>query len=115
MTRNKLLPLLFVAACVAWAGTPVLAQSKPIIVKQPKVKTAKFKGTVIHANRLQITVRSLENERIIRTFKLSDEMQEKMQKIIDKGGYQYGDKVEIHHPQGSEVAVKIKGKPSKPL
>jgi hypothetical protein len=115
MTRNNLLSLVFLAALAGLAAAPAQAQDAPIVVKQPKVKTAKFKGTVIHANRLQITVRALENERVVRTFQLSGEMQEKMQKIIDKGGYQYGDKVEIHHPQGSEVAVKIKGKPSKPL
>jgi hypothetical protein len=38
-----------------------------------------------------------------------------MQKLFDQGGYQYGDKVEIWYMQGTDVAVRIKGKPSKPL
>jgi hypothetical protein len=38
-----------------------------------------------------------------------------MQKIIDKGGYQYGDKVTVMYDSVSEKAVQIKGKPSKSL
>jgi hypothetical protein len=101
-------------AAAAVQGQNPQSVSPTIIVKQPKPKKLKYKGTVILANRVQITVRSLENERMIRTFRLSDEMQEKMQQIIEKGGYQNGDKVEIHHVEGTDVAVKIKGKPSKP-
>jgi hypothetical protein len=37
-----------------------------------------------------------------------------MQKLLDRGGYQYGDKVEIQHEAGSDVALQIKGKPSRP-
>lgn len=105
--------LLLGAAPAVYGQNPQSA-TPPLVVKQPKPKTQKYKGTVLHANRLQITVRSAENERMIRTFRLSDEMQAKMQEIIDKGGYQHGDKVEIHHLEGSDIAVKIKGKPSKP-
>jgi len=38
-----------------------------------------------------------------------------MQQIIDKGGYQYGDKVTILYEPATLRAMKIKGKPSKPL
>jgi hypothetical protein len=38
-----------------------------------------------------------------------------MQKILDAGGYQYGDKVEILYTPGSTVALRIQGKPSKPI
>jgi hypothetical protein len=37
-----------------------------------------------------------------------------MQKIIDNGGYQYGDKVRIRHDQGQTVALDLKGRPSRP-
>jgi len=116
MKSSRFIPFVLLAAALSLAAVPAQAQSagKPIVVKQPKPKTQKFKGAVIHANRLSITVRSLENERVVRTFRLTDELQEKMQQIIDRGGYQYGDKVEIHHGEGSDVALKIKGKPSKP-
>lgn len=116
MNRASKLALTACAAALLLGAAPaaVAQAGPPMVVKQPKPRTQKYKGTVLHANRLQITVRSLENERMIKTFRLSDEMQAKMQEIIDKGGYQHGDKVEIHHAEGSDVAVKIKGKPSKP-
>lgn len=115
MNRSSLFALVALAAAFTLAAAPARAQSSPIVVKQPKVKTQKFKGQVVHANRLQITVRSAANERVIRTFQLSSELQEKMRENIDRGrGYQNSDKVEIHHAEGSDVALKIKGKPSKP-
>ncbi len=88
---------------------------KPIPVKKLKPRIAKFKGTFLHANSVAITVRSGENGLMIRTFTLSPDMREKMQKIVDRGVYQYGDKVEIQYEAGTDVAVKIKGKPSKPI
>jgi hypothetical protein len=38
-----------------------------------------------------------------------------MQTIVDKGGYQYGDKVTVFYDPTSKKALKIKGKPSKPV
>lgn len=116
MSRSSKIALLALAAIACLAAAPAMqAQSgSPIIVRQPKPRKAKYKGQVIHANRVQITVRSAANERMVRTFRLSDEMQQKMQEIIDKGGYQYGDRVEVQHIEGTDIAVKIKGKPSKP-
>ena len=38
-----------------------------------------------------------------------------MQQIVDKGGYQYGDKVTIMYDPANLQAIKIKGKPSKPV
>jgi hypothetical protein len=38
-----------------------------------------------------------------------------MQQIVDKGGYQYGDKVTILYDPASQKALKIKGKPSKAI
>jgi len=38
-----------------------------------------------------------------------------MQVIIEKGGYQYGDKVKLEYDPQSLKVVKFKGKPSKPL
>lgn len=105
---------LLLSAAPAVHGQNPQSAIPPIVVKQPKLKRLKYKGTVIIATRVQITVRDPQNERMVRTFRLSDEMQEKMQQIIDKGGYQHGDKVEIHHVEGTDVATKIKGKPSKP-
>lgn len=121
MIHSKLRSILLaaVAALVAGAGVPLCAAqvetSKPIKIKTAKRKLEKFKGEVLAATSAQIIVRSQGNERVVRTFRYTPEVQEQIQKIIDKGGYQHGDKVVIYHEPGKEVAVKITGKPSKPL
>ena len=106
----------------ALLGAPGLAQqtadtAKPIVVKQkePKTNLAKFEGTVMHANIAQITVRGKDNELAVRTFPLSQPLSAAMQIVIDRGGFQYGDKVTILYDPVSGVAQKIKGKPSKPV
>ena len=109
---------LLVAATLAVAALPAGGQvdtSKPIRIKTLKPKRVTFEGEVMHANPVAITVRSQENELLIRTFGYSPKVREEMQKIIDRGGYQYGDKVRIQHEEGSDVALRIKGKPSKPI
>ncbi len=103
---------------MAILGAGVSAQvetGKPIQLRAPKKRIAKFKGEVLSMTNVQIIVRSRDNERVIRTFTYTPEMREKMQQIIDRGGYQHGDRVEIQHEPGSDVALKITGKPSKPL
>jgi hypothetical protein len=117
MTRSSIRAALLGMA-LALLATGVSAQvetGKPIRLKAPKVKIEKFKGEVLSMTSVQIIVRSRFNERVIRTFSFTPEVREKMQQIIDQGGYQHGDRVEIHHAPGSDVAIKIKGKPSPPL
>ena len=101
--------------------TPInVSEAAPIVVNaiKPKPKltgTVKFEGTVMHANVAQLTVRAKGNDMTIETFALSQPVATKMQQIIDKGGYQYGDKVTVYYDAQSREAVKIKGKPSRPL
>ncbi len=45
----------------------------------------------------------------------TEEASSKMQKLIDRGGYQYGDKVTIFYDPTTNKAIKIKGKASKPV
>ena len=73
------------------------------------------KAEVIHADANSIIVRERANERAIHTFNFAPELKEKMQAILDKGGYQYGDKVDILYQPNQTVALRIHGKPSKPL
>jgi hypothetical protein len=90
----------------------------PIVVKalQPKPSgLAKFEGTVRSANNAQITVRAKGDDMSIQTFTLSPEASTKMQQIVDKGGYQWGDKVTVLYDPKTRKAIKVKGKPSKPL
>jgi hypothetical protein len=98
----------------------VVDTALPIIVNtiKPKSKTAglgKFEGYVMHANIAQITVRAKGNDMSLQTFTLSEQVAAKMQTIVDKGGYQYGDKVTVYYDPTSKKALKIKGKPSKPI
>ena len=123
------LPLLLAAAfspapAKAQVPVPVVAPiaadvAAPIIAKaiKPKQKSglAKFEGFVMNANRAQITVRAKGNDLSIQTFALSNAAADKMQQTIDKGGYQYGDKVTIFYDPSNQQAMKIKGKPSRPI
>jgi hypothetical protein len=99
--------------------TPIIVDTAvPIIIKAVKPKPskwAKFQGTVMHANIAQITARAKGNDLGIQTFPLSEKVAAKMQQVIDKGGYQYGDKVTIFYDPDTMKAMNIKGKPSKPI
>jgi hypothetical protein len=124
------LPVVLAAACAftwpAFAQDPVTTipvivdTAVPIIVNavKPKPKPTgldKFEGYVMHANNAQITLRAKGNDLGIRTFPLSEAASTKMQKIVDKGGYQYGDKVTVYYDPTTSRAMNFKGKPSKPI
>jgi len=88
----------------------------PIIVKVLKPHKdphPKLEGTVVNATVAQITVRGKDNELSLQTFPLSEEASAKMLAVIDKGGYQYGDKVTVFYDPDTKKALKVKGKPSK--
>jgi hypothetical protein len=95
------------ALCVA--VLPARAQ------QDQSAKPIKARFEVLHMLRTGIQVRSLANEKEIHTFTYSDHILDRMQNMFDQGGYQYGDKVSIVYQPGSQIALKIKGKPSKPL
>lgn len=61
-----------------------------------------------------IQVRGIANPLENHTFSYSPAIRDKMQKVFNQGGYQYGDQVEIWYERGADVALKIKGKRSKP-
>ena len=112
--------LVSVSSVVAMAQDPVVVGTAAAIAVQtikPKKQSPypKFEGTVMNSNNVLITVRGKENELAVRTFTLSEEAAAKMQKIIDKGGYQYGDKVTVYYDSSTNKAIKIKGKASKPI
>ncbi len=105
---------------VAAAQDPiVVATAAAIIVDaiKPKKKDLRprFEGTVMNSNSILITVRSKTNELGVETFTLSPDASAQMQKIIDKGGYQYGDKVTVYYDPVTRQALKVKGKASKPI
>ena len=85
------------------------------IVKRPKVKLDKYKGRVLAFNIATIMVQSLENPRMVWSFQYSIEMRERVANMLSAGGYQPGDIVTVYCNSGTTVAVKFKGKPSKPI
>jgi hypothetical protein len=119
MTSNSKFALLLVPALVlcgivlAGSAPEASAQSAPAPVPQSQ-KIIKARFEVLHMLYQSIQVRSLVNMRELHTFTYSPEIRDKMQNILNAGGYQYGDKVEVWYRRGGDVAVKIKGKPSKP-
>jgi hypothetical protein len=105
-------PVPVVAPIVVDTAVPIIVNA---VKPKPKPGIAKFEGFVMNANIAQISVRAKGSDLTIRTFPLSPSASTQMQKIVDKGGYQYGDKVTVLYDAVTEKAVKIKGKPSKAL
>ncbi len=98
----------------------VVDTAAPIIINaikpQPKATgLVKFEGSYLSGNNAQITLRAAGNDQAIQTFPLTADSSAKMQAIIDRGGYQYGDRITVYYnPQNLQV-VKFKGKPSPSL
>ena len=118
MKRNKTHALTF-AAVLALCGV-LLAGFAPEARAQtaaaPAAQTQKILKTqfvVLHMLYQSIQVRGVNDIREIHTFQYSPGVQGKMQNIFNAGGYQYGDKVVVWYHSGEDVALKIKGKPSK--
>jgi hypothetical protein len=122
---KKIFVLAVVSLALTCAAGVVQAQtvlSAPIVLRSLGGSSPANSGTqiwlgaeVIHADAHSMLVREQGNERMIHTFTYAEGLQAKMQQIADAGGYQYGDKVKILYQPGQNVALKIRGKPSKPL
>ena len=97
----------------AQVTTAPVIKAKPVHTEQ--AKPAKTRFEVLHMMTTAIQVRSLVNGLEIHTFIYSDQIRDAMQKLLDQGGYQYGDQVVIQYQPGTEIALKINGKPSKSL
>lgn len=113
MTRNKTHALLFAAAaalCAAFLAVSAQSAQSPASQSQ---RTIKSRFEVVQMSYQSIQVRSLDMREHF-TFTYSPEISDRMQNIFNAGGYQYGDKIIVWHKAGDDVALKIKGKPSKP-
>ena len=118
MTHNRKFALLWIAAFAVCAAA-ISAQARQIVSVTPapssSSKPVKTHFEVLHMLTNSIQVRSLANGLEIHTFVYSDRIRDRMQTMLNNGGYQYGDKVVIWYQPGTDVALRIKGKPSKPL
>jgi hypothetical protein len=103
-------------AAAAEVVAPIVTKIINAVIPQPTPKGSNWlKAEVIHADAQTIIVREQKNGMMIHTFNFSPEMKDRMQAILDSGGFQYGDKVGILFMPGQTVALRIHGKPSKPL
>ncbi len=108
--------LLGVAVTVAASAWAQVTTSGPIRAKPPKAlarHVATFRGAVIRADAAQIIVRSRSDSRFVRTFTYSPQARRQVEKVLERGGFRYGDRVRIRYQAGTDVALAIRGKPSK--
>jgi hypothetical protein len=92
-------------------NTPIITV-RSLPPTQPKRVKTRF--AVLHMFINTIQVRSLVNGLEIHTFTYSDQINSGMQALFEQGGYQYGDIVTIWYLPRTDIALKIKGTPSKP-
>jgi hypothetical protein len=102
------------AACPGAGAQSTLNTNTPIVVKEKPTKAVWLKAEVVHADKHSIIVRERDNSMLIHTFTYSEKAQNKMDQILDNGGYQSGDSVKIRWMPGGSEALDIKGRPSKP-
>ena len=104
------------AATAANVVVPIVVKVVDTITRQKTPEGSSWlKAEVIHADSQTIIVRERQNGMMIHTFNFSPDLKDKMQAILDNGGFQYGDKVSVLFMPGQTVALRIHGKPSKPL
>ena len=104
------------AAAAASVVVPVVVKVVDTITRQKTPEGSSWlKAEVIHADSQTIIVRERQNGMMIHTFNFSPDLKDRMQAILDNGGFQYGDKVSVLFMPGQTVALRIHGKPSKPL
>ena len=114
VTGAWLIAALFAGATRAGAQVQSVDTSQPIVIKSskpPSPKHLKFLGTFVSATPGAVTVRDLNNTYTLRTFSYAPAVHAKMLQIAARGGYHYGDKIEIEYATGSDIALRIKGKP----
>jgi hypothetical protein len=113
-TFGVLLALAVASTILALPAVPQTAVSSPMVVKQTSPKVIWLKAEVIHFDSNSIIVRESADERMIHSFSYAASAQSQVQKALNTGGYQYGDKVKIRYKQGQTIALAIHGKASKP-
>jgi hypothetical protein len=119
MKRNNKIRALLFAACLVLCGGFVVSPASPanaqsgLSTSSPSQNTVKTQFAVQRMLNQSLQVRDLTVVPGLHTFTYSPAIRDKMQKVFDAGGYQYGDLVVIWYKSGTTVALNIKGKPSK--
>jgi hypothetical protein len=66
-------------------------------------KKDKFRGTVVHAGPKAVTVKSLDNTYLVRTFNYTPQLEKK----INAKPPAAGKKVTVHYFRGTDLATKV--------
>jgi hypothetical protein len=105
------------AAAVAKVASPVITKVYDVVTRQKPTPEGSewLKAEVIHADAVTLIVRERDNGMAVHTFNFSADLQPKMQAMLDKGGFQYGDRVSILFMPQQTVALRVHGRPSKSL
>jgi|GEM_PF-927231 len=103
----------FLLACAFFAPRATAQTSGPVMVKQITPKPVWLKAQVVHFDRNSMTVRVVGDTMRVLTFTYGDKAQAQVQKALEKGGYQYGDKIKIRYVPQTSVALAVRGKLSK--
>ena len=90
------------------------ASTPSVTIRVAKNKFDKYRGRILAFNIASIIVQSTDNPRMIWSFQYSTELRAKVADMLSTASYQPGDKVVVYCNPGTTVAVKFKGKPSKP-
>ena len=119
MKRNNKTRALLVAACLVLYGGFVVSSAPPANAQNgpstssPSRNIIKTQFAVQRMLNQSLQVRELAVVPGLHTFTYSPAIRDKMQNVLNAGGYQYGDQVVVWYRQGTNVALKITGKPSK--
>jgi hypothetical protein len=114
-TGAWLIATFFAGAIAAGAQAQSVDTSQPIVIQSSKPsnpRRVKFFGEFVSSTPSAVTVHDRNNIYLVRTFSYAPEAHAKMLQIAARGGYRYGDKIEIEYVAGSDIALRIKGKPS---
>jgi len=106
---------LLAGLAVAPAARAQMDSSGVVASKPLKVKPVWLKVEVIHIDRASMIVREVDRPMVVHTFSFDTKMAEQMEKVQAHGGFQHGDKIKVQHEPGKEVALAIKGRPSRPI
>jgi hypothetical protein len=110
--RSLVAALVLGFAFLAGSAPEAAAGGAPAPAPQSQ-KIIKTHFMVMHTLYQSLQVRSLDDIYELHTFTYSPQIRDHMQDIFNAGGYQYGDKVTVWYRSGTDVALKITGKPSK--
>lgn len=103
----------FALAATFFAPNARAQVSQVVMAKQASQKPVWLKVEVVRFDQNSMTVRVVGDTMRILTFTYATSAQPQVTKVLNKGGYQYGDTVKVRYIPGTSVALRIHGKASK--